>query len=167
MINTLVNAIRRNHGVEHATVTLLLAKQTGQKRMFGRATHDGFYLYADVTEDQFSEAVHEALRRMKDGEASLAVSPLCGTNIVMTGVMTALISLMTVGQKTRLERFPNIITATTMGVVAGQPVGRLLQKHVTTSGDVEGVEIVSISRGRTIGKPYKVKLRKTRAAQAL
>lgn len=161
MIESLVQAIRRNHGIEHATVTLLLAKQTGQKRMFGRATHDGFYLYADVAEEEFRDAVHEALKRMKEGEAGLAVSPLCGTNIVMTGVMTALISLMTVGQKTRIQRFPNIITATTMGVVAGQPIGRMLQKHITTSGDVEGVEIVSISRGRTIGKPYKVKLRKT------
>ncbi|HEX5939695.1 MAG TPA: DUF6391 domain-containing protein, partial [Dehalococcoidia bacterium] len=134
------------------------------KRMFGRATHDGFYLYADVSEEQFTEAVHEALGRMKSGEANLAVSPLCGTNIVMAGVMTAIVSLFTVGQKTRLERFPNIITATTMGVIAGQPVGRLLQKHVTTSGQVDGVEIVSISRGRTIGKPYKVKLSKTGAA---
>jgi hypothetical protein len=77
--------------------------------------------------------------------------------------MTAIVSLFTVGQKTRWERFPNIITATTMGVIAGQPIGRLLQKHITTSGQVDGVEVVSISRGTTIGKPYKVRLRKTRA----
>jgi hypothetical protein len=164
VLNSLIEAIRRNHGLEHATVTVLLGKMSSPKRMFGRATHDGFYLYADVTEEEFEEAVHEALRRMKAGEANLAVSPLCGTNIVMAGVMTAIVSLFTVGQKTRWERFPNIITATTMGVIAGQPIGRALQKHVTTSGDVDGVEIVSISRGRTIGKPYKVRLRKTRAA---
>ena len=160
MLNSLIEAIRRNHGVEHATVTVLLTKMSSPKRMFGRATHDGFYLYADVPEDQFEEAVHEALSRMKAGEANLAVSPLCGTNIVMAGVMTAVVSLFTVGQKTRWERFPNIITATTMGVIAGQPIGRLLQKHITTSGQVQGVEIASITRGTTIGKPYKVKLRK-------
>jgi hypothetical protein len=161
LLRSLVDSIRRNHGIEHATVTLLLARQTGHKRMFGRATHDGFYLYADVDEKEFEESAHEALRRMKAGEDGLAVSPLCGTNIVMTGLMTALISLMTVGQKTRWERFPNIVTAATMGVIAGQPVGRLLQKHITTSAEVDGVEIVSISRGKTIGKPYKVRLRKS------
>ncbi|MEX2238601.1 MAG: DUF6391 domain-containing protein [Dehalococcoidia bacterium] len=159
MLASLVEAVKRNHGLEHATVSVMLGKMGGPKRMFGHAMPDGFYLYADVPDELVHESAHEALQRMKTGEGNLAVSPLCGTNIVIAGVATALISLFTVNQPTRFSRFPSIVNAATLGIIAGRPLGAWFQKHLTTSPRVEDMEIVEIKRGMGPGKPFLVRTR--------
>ena len=47
MFKQLINSVRRNHALEHATITLMLAQQ-GPMRVIGRAGPDGFYVYANV-----------------------------------------------------------------------------------------------------------------------
>ncbi|MPZ22192.1 MAG: hypothetical protein GEU28_01295 [Dehalococcoidia bacterium] len=161
MFASLSEAVRANHGLEHATVSILLSKPGAQKRLFGHAVPDGFYLYGNVDEESFRDAAHEALARMKAGEDGLAVSPLCGTNIVISGIAAGLVSLATVHQPNRFSRFPNIVTATSLGIVLGQPLGRWFQKNVTTSPRVHDMEIVDISRGFWPGKPFRVRTRRT------
>ena len=141
-----VDDIRRNHGLEHATVSVLLARH-GPQRLAGRAAADGFYIIGRVDDVTLRSCAEEALARMQRGEASLAVSPLCGTNIAVTGAVTAAATMATLARGPRdgvRDRFGNAFTAAMLGVVLAQPLGRLMQKHLTTRADLGGFELVGI-----------------------
>lgn len=156
MLGDFFNAVRRNHALEHATVSLILARLGPEVRLVGRATQDGFYLYGDLPTDLITECAAEGLQRLKRGEAFWAVTPLCGTNIATAGIMASLASMAMVGGGSRKDRLPNALMAGIVAVTLAQPVGRLIQKHVTTSPDLEGVEIVEIQR-RGKGGIHKVR----------
>src|SRR5437867_9111770 len=83
MLGDLVGTVRRNHALEHATIAVLLRRLGHDVRMVGRATRDGYYLYADVPTDLLEDSTREALHRMQAGEGHLAVSALCGTNLAV------------------------------------------------------------------------------------
>lgn len=144
MIQRWIDAIRRNHGLEHATVAVMIARH-GPRMLAGRASSDGFYILGGVDEAELRSCAAEALTRMQHGEPELAVSPLCGTNIVVTGLITAAAAIAAVSLHSATrplrERFPNAVTAAMFGVVAAQPAGRLLQRYVTTRGDLDDIEI--------------------------
>ena len=74
---------KRNHGLEHGTITLLLSGVKAPQPMAGYSTPAGFLVVGSLATDAVRESAEEALRRMKAGEAELAVSPFCGTNIVV------------------------------------------------------------------------------------
>jgi len=158
MLKQLTNAIRRNHALEHATISILLNRLGRQIRIIGRAAPDGFYIYADVPTEKIRDSAKEGLARLQRGESHLAVSPLCGTNIAVAGVLAGLASFLALGTSNRFERLPNVLTATMLAVVAAQPLGRLAQKHLTTSPDLDGVEIVSVQpMGKRLLNLHKVK----------
>ena len=91
MIENTINRIRRNHGLEHATIHVL---SEGHKRFSaqGNSDHRGFHLniYGDVTEEEVAAAVAEAHRRLRAGERHLAVHPNCGTVLVTTAMLATL-----------------------------------------------------------------------------
>lgn len=161
MLADLIGSVRRNHALEHATITVMLNKLGRDVRMVGRATRDGYYLYADVPTDLLEASTYEALRRLKSGEGHLAVSPLCGTNLAVAGALAGIASTLTLGNGRRSERLPNVILASMLAVLAAQPVGRLVQKHLTTSPDLSDTEIVGIKNsGRGGGTFHKVQTRR-------
>ncbi|RLT28163.1 MAG: hypothetical protein DWI48_01330 [Chloroflexi bacterium] len=141
-LTRLATAIRRNHALEHATVAVLLAKH-GPMRIAGRASHNGFLLYADVTPEEVTDCAREALRRMQSGQASLAVTPLCGTNIAMAGLLAASAATAVLSSGRGGSRFANAFVASMFAVIASQPLGLLMQEHVTTSPDLAPVEVLS------------------------
>lgn len=144
MVKRAINAIRRNHALEHATISILLARQ-GQMRVIGRAAPDGFYIYGNVPTERLRQFADEALARLQSGESQLAVSPLCGTNIAVAGVLAAFGSYVAMGsRRNKAEGLAGAILASIAAVVASQPLGRLVQKHYTTSPDLDGVRIVSV-----------------------
>jgi len=147
MIGNLIGTVRRNHALEHATIAVLLRRIGHDVRMVGRATGDGYYLYADVSTDLLEESTHEALRRMQEGEGHLAVSPFCGTNLAVAGAMAGIASVVTMGSGRRGEKLPNVILASMLAVLAAQPVGRIVQRYLTTSPDMADTEIVGIKQG--------------------
>jgi len=156
MLRGWVNAIRRNHALEHATVAVLLARH-GPTRLAGRASGDGFFLLGDVDQDELADCAREALERLQAGQSMLAVSPLCGTNIAVAGVLAAGAATAVLVTGALRERFANAFVAAMLGVVAAQPVGRFVQQHFTTSPDLRGVEIVGL---RTVaGQLRKVRTR--------
>ncbi len=167
MFGRMVGTVRRNHALEHATITVMLRKIGHDVRMVGRATGDGYFLYANVPTELLEESTNEALARLKSGEGHLAVTPLCGTNIAVAGAMTALAALLAIGSSgSRASKFPNAMMASMLAVVAAQPVGRLVQKHLTTSPDLSDTEIIEIREGGRGGtKFHKVLTR--RAAPAV
>ena len=146
MLGKTLAAVGRKQALEHATVSVLLGKVGEGTRLVARATTDGFYIYGNVPAETIAGSATEALARLKRGESRLAVSPLCGTNLVVAGVLAGLASMLAIGNRSRLERLPNVLTAAVLAVVGAQPLGRLVQKHVTTSSDVDGLEIVGVSR---------------------
>ena len=141
MIRRWIDAVRRNHALEHATVAVLLARH-GPARLAGRASGDGFFIIGDVDADELASCADEALQRLQRGEASLAVSPLCGTNIAVSGLLAATAAVGVLAAGNGKGRFPNAFTAAMLGVIAAQPLGRLVQRYITTRPDLEDVEIV-------------------------
>lgn len=141
MLRGWANAIRRNHALEHATVAVLMARH-GPMRLAGRASADGFFIVGDVDADELHACALEALRRLQAGEAALAVSPLCGTNIAVAAFLAATAASMVLASKPPLGRFPNAVVAAMLAVIAAQPLGRLVQERVTTSTDLASVAVV-------------------------
>jgi hypothetical protein len=160
----LINSIRRNHALEHATIAVMMTRQ-GPMRVVGRAAADGFYIYGDVSTEHLREFAYEALGRLQKGESHLAVSPLCGTNLLVAGVIAGVGSYLAAGTgKKRWDGLSNALLAAIVGVIASQPIGRLVQKHYTTSPDLEGVRIVSVERmGRRLANLHKVRTASTAA----
>jgi hypothetical protein len=146
--NPLVSRVRRNHGLEHATLHIL-AEKFPNKKMAGHSDFSGFWLLGDLPTDVVSSAVAEALRRMEAGEHDLAVHPNCGTNLVTAGTMAGvagLVGMLGVGSRKRdkLERLPLVATLATLALMLAQPLGLSIQRHITTSGKPESLEVVEI-----------------------
>lgn len=159
MLKRIINAIRRNHALEHATISVLLSRLGHHTRVLGRAAPDGFYIYGDVPTERLREFAHEGLARLQRGESHLAVSPLCGTNLAVAGLLAGLGSYLAVASRNnRLESLPSALMAAMVAVVAAQPLGRLAQKHFTTSPKLDGVRIVSVEpMGKRFTHLHKVR----------
>jgi len=141
MIRRWIDAVRRNHALEHATVAVLLARH-GPSRLAGRASGNGFFILGDFDAAELASCADEALQRLQRGETSLAVSPLCGTNIAVSGLLAATAAVGVLAAGNGKGRFANAFTAAMLGVVAAQPLGRLVQRHITTRPDLEDIEII-------------------------
>jgi hypothetical protein len=141
-----LDAVRRNHGLEHGTVAVLFGRR-GPQRLAGRASGDGFFIIGRVDPDTLQSCAEEALTRMQRGEASLAVSPLCGTNLAVTGALTATATMLSLARnrgRPLRDRVGGAINAATIAAVIAQPVGRLVQERITTRGDVEHVRLEGV-----------------------
>lgn len=162
MFSRFLADVRRNHALEHATVSLLLGRVGPDLRVAGRASGDGFFLYADAPQALLTECVNEALTRLQRGEAFWAVTPHCGTNIATAGILAGLGSAIALGNGKRSDRLGGAMIASMAAIIISQPVGRLIQKYVTTSPDLEGVEVVAIETKNE--RFYKVRTRRTVAS---
>lgn len=152
-----ISRIRRNHGLEHATLHVLVERQS-RRWLAGHSGTQGFWIIGEVATDELESAVHEALQRLRGGEPSLAVHPNCGTNFATAGLLAGgLAALAMLGSGRRLrdqfDRMPLAITLATLGLVAAQPLGMLLQETVTTSGNPAALEIVAVLPRKFAGLP--------------
>jgi len=146
----LINRVRRNHALEHATIHVLSGRLRNVS-LVGRSTANCFYLYGNITVEQVSEAVDEALARLRNGERELAVHPGCGTNLVASSSLGGLAAFSVLGLAPRRGRFdfdrlPLAIGAIMLGVIVGQPLGMRLQASVTTNGDPGDLRVVGVTR---------------------
>lgn len=144
----IISRIRRNHGLEHASLHVLAKKIPGRS-IGGHSNPDGFWLVGDLPTEAVQEAVQEALQRMRAGEHHLAVHPGCGTNFATAGSMAGLASVVGMWgagprKRDKLERLPMVATLATLALILSQPMGMSLQKHVTTCGNPGNMEIVEI-----------------------
>ena len=135
--------VRRHHAIEHATVTLLTERDPNL-RIIGRSDTKGFQIYGEVERAVLEDATRRALARLQSGEAALAIHPRCGTNIVVTSLLSALAAVLALGRKPRLDKLPNVILATTVAAFLAQPLGAKFQERVTTSPDVRGARLARI-----------------------
>ncbi len=142
----LMTMVRLNHALEHATVAILSRRVAMGTRLFGRATTNGFYIYGDVPTEEITKAAQEGLTRLQKGERELALSPFCGTNFAVAGALAGIFSLLALGSENRIRRLPHAIFAGIAAVLIAQPVGRLVQRYLTTSDNLANVSITSITR---------------------
>jgi hypothetical protein len=151
----LLNRIRRNHALEHATINLLTRRYPGA-HIAGLSGPLGFTLLSSLTGEQIVPTIRHALNSLKTGEEDLAVHENCGTNLVITAALTTLATVAGLGgyalprnRSTRtplglLQRFPQIVLLNVIALVAASPMSRWVQSNVTTSADLQDVEIASI-----------------------
>lgn len=138
--------VRGNHALEHATVHLMVRRQPKLK-VVGRTIPTGFYLYGPDDTALIEASAREALAALLS-EPDLAVHPRCGTNLAVTGVLTGLAAFMATGgrERGRVSALPQVILASLTAALAAQPLGMLVQKHLTTSPSVSAATIGPIER---------------------
>ena len=99
-----LSLVRRNHGLEHATLNLL-AVTSPHHSFAGHSDSKGFWIIGDVSTDTLLETVQSALQRMKAGESSLAVHANCGTNYVTAGLIAGSLAwLATLGKASTFKK---------------------------------------------------------------
>ncbi len=158
MTNSLISRIRRNHGLEHATIHVL---SEGHKRFSaqGNSDHRGFHLniYGDITEDEVNAAVAEAYRRLRAGEHHLAVHPNCGTVLVTTAALATLAAQTMLALENWREprpgrvrpaslanALPGAMLAVVVALIVGRPLGVRLQERYTVDGELGDLRVESV-----------------------
>ena len=159
MIRNILSRIRRNHGLEHASIHVLSEKHDGFSAQ-GNSNHRGFYLniYGDVPEAEVTAAVEEAFTRMKGGEHSLAVHPNCGTVLLTTATLTTLAAQAAFAieqfrqdedatdAQVLMNGLPSAILASVVALIVARPAGISFQKNYTVEGDLKEMQLVRVKR---------------------
>ncbi len=143
-----ISRVRRNHGLEHATLHVLAERHPGRP-LAGHSDFGGFWIIGDLSVEELASAIQEARARLNSGESKLAVHPNCGTNFATSGVLAGLaagVAMFGVGKKARdnLDRLPMAVLLATLALIISQPLGLQLQEHVTTSGVLGLLRVVEI-----------------------
>jgi hypothetical protein len=137
--------VRQNHALEHATVTIL-ARDIPKLNVSARSNARGFTIYAPLDPEQVRAASTEALARLQAGEARLAIHPNCGTNLAVGTSVAMIGSLFALNAVRPRTRVASAVASSLAGFAAARPLGRLVQRHVTTLPDLRGVRIVNVTR---------------------
>lgn len=157
MLAQLISRVRRNHGLEHATIHVLSEKHKNFSAQ-GHSNHTGFSLniYGDISEDAVADAVEEAFHRMKKGEHHLAVHPNCGTVLLTTATMAALAAQASFAFEQRRQKqtsmslsvlanaLPTAILAVVVSLIVSKPIGVQLQARYTVEGDLQEMALQSV-----------------------
>ena len=159
MVQELISRLRRNHGLEHASIHVLSEKHKNFSAQ-GNSTPNGFHLniYGDISEADVIEAVEEAYTRMKKGEHNLAVHPNCGTVLLTTAVMATMAAQFVFAVEQRKQNrsglslsvlvnaLPTAVIAVVGALIVSRPVGVQLQAKYTVEGDLRDLRIVRIRK---------------------
>jgi len=145
----IISHVRRNHGLEHATLHTL-ANHLPQTMLMGHSDIGGFWIIGDIPPEILHSAVQEAIARLRAGERQLAIHPNCGTNYVTAGALAGLAgaaAMLGSGRRVqdKLARLPFAAALATIALIVSQPLGLLLQARVTTSGDLGTLEVTTIT----------------------
>jgi len=143
----LTSRIRRNHGLEHASLNIL-NQRFPERTLAGFSTPSGFFVLGDLATEDLREAVMQALTRLQTGERYLVIHSNCGTNYVAAGFVAGLLAWLGMAgaksKREKVDRLPFIIALAMLGFIISQPLGPKIQERITTSGNPEGMTIVDI-----------------------
>lgn len=158
MIATFISRVRRNHGLEHATIHVLSERHKNFSAQ-GNSNASGFYLniYGDISDTAVADAVQEAHRRMKAGHHHLAVHPNCGTVLLTTAVLATVAAqaVFVIEQRRQraaslgavlLNSLPTAVMAVVGSLIVSKPLGVELQARYTVEGDLGELQISQIRR---------------------
>ncbi len=146
MIRSVIDRVRRNHGVEHGTVAKLMERGM-HPPLGGYSTPGGFFVVGKATTEEVTGAAGDALAEMKAGRRESAVSPYCGTNLAASALLAALISAIVMGRsRKRARRLQAGVLAAIGATLFGRPLGQVLQRHFTTLAEVDTLRITGVRR---------------------
>jgi len=148
-----IDKIRRNHALEHATVALMIEEGINGL-VAGYATSNGFWLFSKAINHDVANASEKALKRLCQGNSSLAVSKNCGTNIVLTILVADLaFHLYRRITKSNSADFGARILISAASIAISNPLGLKIQQYLTTLSDVRRVKIMKV-RSYKFGRMY-------------
>jgi hypothetical protein len=145
-----ISSVRRNHALEHASINVI-SKKFPDYQILGHSDARGFWLVTDLSTEDVTGAVTEALDRLRDGEHELAYHLNCGTNMAVAGIaagLGAFVGMWGVGKRTRdkIERFPAVILLATLALILTQPLGKQVQKKVSTDPVPGNLQVTQVTR---------------------
>jgi hypothetical protein len=145
-----ISLVRRNHGLEHATLNLL-SELYPQKSFAGYSDTKGFWVVGDISTDVLFSVVNQALDRLRGGERNLAIHANCGTNFVTSGVVAGTLAwLGTLGNarsfRKKINRWSYLVMLVTGALILSKPLGPIVQEKFTTSGDPLDLAVSQITR---------------------
>ncbi|MFO8101504.1 MAG: DUF6391 domain-containing protein [Dehalococcoidia bacterium] len=142
----MVRVLRQNHAMEHATINVLLKQLSRKVRLLGYTSLAGFYIVGDISTETLEQSAREALRQLQEGKKEIAISPMCGTNLVVTGLVAGAASMIAGRGHSGWSRFQRMATASMIGAILAQPLGLLAQKHITTDAGQADVTSLRVTR---------------------
>jgi len=89
------------------------------------------------------DAATEGCRRLSGGERRLAIHPRCGTSALATTFLLSATFLAVLFLGKALS-FASVVAAFLLAALMGKPLGRWLQKYVTTNPHVRTVSIEEV-----------------------
>ena len=128
----LLHRTRQHHAIEHATLHMLATRHPS-KRFTGYSDPLGFTIAGDLDEQSLRRAVGDALLRLQAGEHGLAIHPNCGTNLVTSAVLVALVATLTGNKRNAMERFITTLIAILPVILFAKTVGHYLQGDTTST----------------------------------
>ncbi|AZR72963.1 hypothetical protein BBF96_05875 [Anoxybacter fermentans] len=134
--------LRKNHGLEHATVNVL-EEYLGLQNLAGYATNDGFYILNSPDPHLVEKAARVGLERLKRGEKDLVIHRRCGTSMVVANLTSAIIFLFLLF-KTGMFNIFYVLIAISIANVISPFLSVWVQKVATTSSEVEGMIILGV-----------------------
>lgn len=150
---TPTNKVRRNHALEHATITVVTERHPSVF-LTGRSNRKGFYVFGEIETSELRDAMSEALMRLRNGEEELAIHPRCGTNLAVAGLLSGTSAALAAQLKPRQNRFSYAVLASLLSLLVAPQVGMAAQRHLTTLAELGDLEVEQVERRRLLGRPY-------------
>jgi hypothetical protein len=144
---THADRVRRNHALEHAAISIITERHP-TVFLRGRANRRGFYVFGEIDTAELRSAIDEALRRLRAGEAHLAVHPRCGTNLAVAGILSGLAAAGAAQLRPRRNRFSYAVLAAMGALMLAPRLGSETQRHITTLADPGSLTVQSVERKR-------------------
>jgi hypothetical protein len=142
---TRAHRVRRNHALEHAAITVVTERHP-TVFLRGRSNSRGFYIFGDIATVELRSAIDEALRRLRAGQAELAIHPRCGTNLAVAGILSGLAAALAAQLKPRQNRFSYAVLASLGALIIAPRIGTETQRHFTTTADLADLEVATVER---------------------
>lgn len=144
---TRANRVRRNHALEHATITVVTERHPNVF-LSGRSNSRGFYVFGGIDTAELTSATTEALRRLRGGEVALAIHPRCGTNLAVAGILSGTAAALATQIKPRQNRYSYAVLASLAALMVAPRLGTETQRHVSTLADPADLTIQGVERRR-------------------
>jgi len=145
--------LRINHALEHATINVMEEEYGQFYNLDGYAREDGFVIRGNVPPRLIRFAAEIGLDRLKKGECNLVVHRRCGTTVAIVNFISSIIFLIFLF-RFGMFNLVGIIIALILASLAGPILGGIVQRFLTTSCDVQGMEIIGIEERAVLFGPF-------------
>ncbi|MGM0419399.1 MAG: DUF6391 domain-containing protein [Bacillota bacterium] len=132
--------LRKNHGLEHATINILEERYNYQG-LAGYADENGFYIIGADDVFRVEVAAQEGRDRLIQGESELTIHERCGTTLTAANLISAVILIFLLFW-TGYFTLWTILIAMLVANFTGPLLGDILQRNITTSAQVQNMKII-------------------------